>query len=326
MDSGGQRWFSRAGDALIPSIAPTLRRSSRASRAGFTESATGAQYDSANSVVFVLTAGLISWLIMETRKSYKKLMKNSRLFPCPCVRAVLTLVSAFLLVSPATSRADSVLANTGQGTAGGSPVNIDGSGSLAQSFITGSIDLYLYSVSLEMGNAGTTISDPLNVSIYSSAPGSSGPGSMIPGSDILDLVEIPSAIPASSEGSAVYGVSSPLGSLYELDPNTEYWIVASSSTSGDVASYIWDYTSQTSVDGSLDNVDPVSGWSLDTLNTYAYSGNIVESSPEWIPTAGDPQQFQITAFPVPEPGTWALMAMGAVVLFGFGRSSLRRAW
>ena len=69
-------------------------------------------------------------------------------------------------------------------------------------------------------------------------------------------------------------------------------------------------------------MDANSGWALDLDETYATSTDEGES---WNVQAGSPQQFEVSASAVPEPETWAMLGMGAVILAGVTHRNRSRA-
>ena len=71
-----------------------------------------------------------------------------------------------------------------------------------------------------------------------------------------------------------------------------------------VGEYAWNYTNTLSYDEE-DN------WGIPSTFTFALSENL---GGEWDYNNGLPQQMSVDASAVPEPGTWALVGMGALVL------------
>lgn len=100
------------------------------------------------------------------------------------------------------------------------------------------------------------------------------------------------------------GVYTYTGSGVTLLPFTEYFIVASATSSSPEGAYLWKYA-ETTIYESLD------GWQM-SLNQYRGSGS------SWSVFGTTPYHFGISATPVPEASTIALAGMG-IALFGFAR-------
>lgn len=234
----------------------------------------------------------------------------------------LGLVAGVSLASLGVCHAANVISNTGQQIQNTELIDLDQNGWLAQSFITGSTELHINSVTLELGDfygEGPSPDTPLVVSIYNDAPTGGSPADQ-PGSVLLTLT---AANPTpTNAGSYVYTVPT----TTFLSAGTEYWIVASTqsvSINGEGSgSYEWDYTSSGSVDNSSppSNTDATSGWSLDPNSTFAQS---VDSGTTWAVGSGNPQQFEISSS-VPEPSTWAMLGVGGAFLVGAGIRNRRQ--
>jgi hypothetical protein len=217
------------------------------------------------------------------------------------------------LLCPVIGRATDAISNTGQPITGN--IEIDPGRWEAQSFITSSSFLSLDSVTLYL-MAEEDASVPIEASLYSNASGH-------PGSDLVDF-NASTPIPTSA-GNYLALYSAPGGS-FTLSADTDYWIVASAASALPETFYqFWNYADSNDVDnpGTLPNVDATSGWSLAAGSSWNYSTN---QGGAWAAgPSGDSHQFSAQVTPLPEPGAWAMVAMGAALLIGFAKAGTRGA-
>jgi hypothetical protein len=152
----------------------------------------------------------------------------------------------------------------------------------------------LDSITLEMMDA-TGNPDNFLVMVYSSV----ATIAIFPGSSLGALNG--SANP-STAGIYTYIPASSLTLL----PNTDYFIVLTAATAvADNANYNWSYV-------TANSYNPSAGWRF-PLNGVLTSGN--GSSWDGRGFVGDFPQFAITATPIPEPSSLALLFLGSGVLF-----------
>jgi hypothetical protein len=100
------------------------------------------------------------------------------------------------------------------------------------------------------------------------------------------------------------GVYTYTASSVTLLPLTEYFIVASATSSSPEGAYLWKYAETA-------DYQSLAGWQM-SLHQYAGSGS------SWGVFGTTPYHFGISATPVPEASTIALTGMG-IALFGFAR-------
>ena len=163
---------------------------------------------------------------------------------------------------------------------------------LAEAFTTGS-DSAAYDldhISLLIGN-GDNPSQPLAISIYTDSGGQ--PGAQV-ANGLLSGFNFPS-------NAGTYSYAPLPGSPVSLSASTNYWIVATSQAST-AGYYTWSYTDSA-------NATATGTWTIPGTNSL-YS---TDQGAGWTSTAGR-DQFSITANPIPEPGTLALLCAGAWVL------------
>lgn len=175
--------------------------------------------------------------------------------------------------------------------------------SRAQQFTTGTIPMYLDSVTLSMNNAGVVDAGTFHVDLFTSS------ASSLPDQP---LVRLEGTTAPSATSLYTYTPPAPL----QLAASTTYWIVASVDDVAPNKFYNWEFTASSAVNG-------LTGWSMgpSSLGT-SFFGSAVSWSPQSVPL-----KMEIAATPAPEPIAWGSVLLGAGVLsFCRGRRVLRDGW
>ena len=212
-----------------------------------------------------------------------------------CLLAVLTFT-----LSPV--RAVEYLSNLTEETDEDFPA-IGGGLWVAQAFTTGdSSPLYsINSITLLMLDGEDTTDAPMVLRLYSSS------GNQL-GAQVAATFQMTGDPSANTAGLKVWTPDSAV----PLQGSTKYWVALTTLTT--VGEYAWGFTNSTTY-SSTDN------WGIPATFTYALSENL---GGEWDYLDGLPQQISIDASAVPEPSSWALLALG-VTAFGLVSSRQRRA-
>ncbi len=207
------------------------------------------------------------------------------------VSCVLLVSSVLFLIAVQGASADVIFDTLGL-PIGGGPYPVNSTQSKCQGFDVGAGSYWLNNVVLGMdnGTSGVELTD-FSVTLWdASGTDANGSGHSAPGNLLATLA---GATDPYVAGNYTYTPTS----AFLLDPNTTYYVVAS--TSNETANYLWNYTA--------DNPTVGSGW-------WGYS--VVEPADPWTMYSYNLNLMQVNADPagtVPEPGTMALLLMGLPV-------------
>lgn|GEM_PF-3912894 len=161
--------------------------------------------------------------------------------------------------------------------------------SRAQQFTTGTIPMYLDSVTLSMNNAGVVDAGTFHVDLFTSS-------ASLPDQP---LVRLEGSTAPSSSSLYTYTPPAPL----QLAASTTYWIVASVDEVAPNKFYNWEFTASSVVNG-------LTGWSMgpSSLGSSFFGG-----SASWSPQSV-PLKMEVAATPAPEPVAWGSALLGAGLL------------
>jgi hypothetical protein len=211
----------------------------------------------------------------------------------PCLKLAFLIILLSVSVAP-VARAGVMVSNLGEATFSSSPLSEDFW--FANRFITDAAasSFLLESVTLDL-TAAVTPSGGFFVAIYSDA-------AVRPGVELELLSGETNPATAGSHTFTSAGLS--------LSPNTSYWVVAGVSTG--TGFYGWQMTNSDLFAGS---------WTIPSTGTHTHS---LGQGTDWDPAMdGFARKFSVSAAAVPEPATYALLALGAGAGF-FLRKRCRR--
>lgn len=218
------------------------------------------------------------------------------------VRALLLALAIGIAAPASRTSALEVYGNTGLANQGGT--FLSDYNALAQGFTVGSTAWTLQSVDIGfIFGAIAPTSGQVTVALYDNA-------SSNPGTQIGTFTN-----PTFVTGTALYNFAGFTGST-TLAANTQYWVVVTANATGP-SNYQWTYSDPLASPAGLNG----SGFTyLGTRGREMPLGN-----PTWISLAAPEQNMRITINAVPEPSTYALGGVAALVLGAAARRKTLKA-
>lgn len=203
----------------------------------------------------------------------------------------LLLLLALMATGSVGLRAEDYLSNLDEPSDSDYPA-IGGGLWVAQAFTTGSDAYYsINSITLSMLDGEDTPDEPMRLRLYNSS------GNFVGSDTGVSFVVVGN--PFSNQGGLFAWLPEvPL----ILEGSTKYWVALTSLST--VGEYAWSFTNTLSYDSE-------ENWGIPSTFTYALSENFGN---EWDYHDGLPQQMSVDGSAVPEPGTWALVGMGALAV------------